>query len=378
MRFSDIPGHDDVKARLRQLVADNRRPHAILLHGPSGIGKMAIARAFVQYIHCMNPSDEGDACGKCPACVQHRNFNHIDTFYSYPVVKPEGKTEPPVSSDYINEWRDFMNGRVFMDQERWTSVFAKKNAQPIHYVTESSAMVKWLSTTGHAASCKAIIMWLPERMNEDTANKLLKLVEEPLGDAMIILVSDDPEGILPTIRSRCQPIRMNRYDDTTIARYLADYHKELSANDAAALAHIADGSMAKAIALADDDYSNGRNLELFKQLMRLAYQRKVSELKRWADDVTSLGRESEIKFYDYCQRLVRENFIYNFGVTGLQYLTAEESSFSVNFARFIHEGNAEQIAGVFNRAMTDIAGNANGKIVNFDTAISVILLLKRQ
>jgi len=378
MKFSDIPGHDDVKTRLRQLVTDNRRPHAILLHGPSGIGKMAMARAFVQYIHCMNPSDSGDACGKCPACVQHRNFNHIDTFYSYPVVKPEGKTEPPVSADYINEWREFMQDRVFMDPEQWTSVFTKKNAQPIHYVTESSAMVKWLSTTGHATSCKAIIMWLPERMNEDTANKLLKLVEEPLGDAMIILVSDDPEGVLPTIRSRCQPIRMNRYDDKTIARYLADYHKDLSANDADTLAHIADGSMAKAISLADDDDNNRRNLELFKQLMRLAYQRKVSELKRWADDVASLGRESEIKFYDYCQRLVRENFIYNFGIPEIQYLTSEESSFSVNFARFIHEGNAEQIAGVFNRAMTDIAGNANGKIVNFDTAICIILLLKRQ
>ena len=361
------------------MVADNRRPHAILLHGPSGVGKMALARAFVQYIHCMNPSpDTGDSCGVCPACLQHRSFNHIDTFYSFPVVKPEGRTEPPVSSDFMEQWRDYLADRVFMSLEQWTATFAKKNAQPMHYVTESSAMVKWLSTTGHATTCKAIIMWLPERMNEDTANKLLKLIEEPLGDAMIILVSDDPERILPTIRSRCQPVAVNRYDDTTIAACLRECREQLSANDAEALAHIADGSMGRAIELADDSDSNASNFELFKQLMRLAYQRKVSELKKWAETVSALGRESEIKFYAYCQRLVRENFIYNFGVPEIRYLTGDEMVFSNNFARFIHEGNAEQLDAVFNKAMTDIAGNANGKIVNFDTALSVILLLKRQ
>lgn len=377
MKFSDIPGHENVKRRLRDMVEDNRRPHALLLAGPAGIGKMAIARAFVQYIHCANPTLDGDSCGRCPSCIQHQSFNHIDTFYSYPVVKPEGKTEGAVSADYISEWRDYLDHRVFMNLNKWTSMFTKKNAQPCHYVTESASIVKWLSTTGHASKCKAIIMWLPERMNDDTANKLLKLVEEPLGDAMIVFVSDDPENILPTIYSRCQTVEMSRYPDQTVADYLRDKYPELTANDAAALAHIADGSLGTALSLAEDE-GDKTYFELFKQLMRLAYQRKVSELKKWSETVTALGREAEIKFYDYCQRLIRENFIYNFGRPEIQYLTSEEASFSANFARFINENNAVELSGLFDDAIRDIAGNGNGKIVNFDVAISVILLLKRQ
>lgn len=359
------------------MVADNRRPHALLLSGPSGIGKMAMARAFVQYIHCAHPTPEGDSCGSCPACLQHQSFNHIDTFYSYPVVKPEGKPEGAVSADYTDEWHQYLDGRVFMNRDKWVSMFAKKNAQPCHYVTESASMVRWLSTTGHASKCKAIIMWLPERMNDDTANKLLKLVEEPLGDAMLLFVSDDPEGILPTIYSRCQTIEMGRYPDNVIADYLAATHPEISTTDAAALAHIADGSLGMALSLAEDD-GDKTNLELFKQLMRLAYQRKVSDLKKWAETVTALGREAEIKFYGYCQRLIRENFIFNFNHPEIQYLTSEESAFSKNFARFINESNAIELTEVFDGAIRDISGNGNGKIVNFDIAISVILLLKRQ
>ena len=121
---------------------------------------------------------------------------------------------------------------------------------------------------------------------------------------------------------------------------------------------------------------SSRFFSLFVELMRLAYQRKIHDLKRWSVDVSSLGREQEIKFLAYCQRLIRENFIYNLNVNGLNYMNNEESQFSVNFAKFITERNVEKLISVLNKAQSDIAGNANAKIVFFDLSVKVILLLK--
>lgn len=376
MKFSDIPSHDSVKARLRAMADDRRIPHAILLEGPAGIGKFAMARAFAQYVHCRHRTPDGEPCGECASCRQHESFNHIDTFFSYPVVKTERfKNLPPVSADFIEEWRKFLVDNPFMDFDSWAAVFDKKTAQPVIYVTESDVLMQKVATTAHASDYKIIIMWLPERMNEDCANKLLKLIEEPHDDTLFIMTSDSPEDILPTILSRCQRVEMRRLPDEDIARYLVE-NMAVDPTEAQALAHIADGSIVRALQLTADSGASRRFFDLFVRLMRDAYQRKVSSLRVWASDLSALGRETEIKFYDYCQRLIRENFIYNFANPDINYMTGYESDFSRNFAKFITERNAEPLINAFNDARRDVAGNGNGKIVNFDLAIRVILLLK--
>ncbi len=372
MRFCDIPAHSSVKERLRAMADNDRIPHALLLSGPSGIGKFALARAFAQYIHCENPHD-GDSCGECASCIQHQTFSHIDTHFVFPVVKE--KTTPPVSDDFLPEWKSFLTDNTYMSIDDWTATFSKKNAQPAIYVSESSDLIHKLSFTTHSSRYKIVLLWLPERMNEETANKLLKLIEEPFADTLFIMVSDDPARILPTIYSRVQPIEIKRLPDSTVAQYLSD-HYGVDPTDAMALAHIAEGSVAAAIDGLKGEDSNGY-LQMFISLMRLAYQRKVKELREWSNDIAALGREKEINFYDYALRLMRENFVFNYHVPELNYLNRSEAQFSVNFARFINERNVEKLAEVFDKARTDIAGNANGKIVNFDLAIKVILLLKQ-
>lgn len=374
MRFSDIPAHEHVKERLRRMVEEDRIPHALLLEGPEGIGKLAMARAFAQYLHCERRTPEGDACGECQSCRWHQTFNHIDTSYVFPVVKPEGGGDAPVSDDFIQEWRDFASDRVYMDLQAWTATFTKKNAQTMTYVTEANALIHKLAFTSHVTRYRVVIWWLPERMNEETSNKLLKLLEEPYPDTIFILASNRPEDLLPTIYSRVQRIEMKRLPAGTIADILESRHG-VDRGQAMAIAHIAEGSMLSALNNLHVSKESSKFLDIFISLMRLAYQRNVKELREWANELAALGREPELRFYDYAMRLLRENFVYNFNVPQISYLNPAEAQFSSRFARFINERNVETLMRVFNDARTDIAGNANGKIVNLDVAIKVIMLL---
>lgn len=355
------------------MAVDKRIPHAILLHGIEGVGKYALARALAQYLHCEAPTPD-DSCGKCPSCIQHQSLNHIDTIHVYPVVKTD-KLRSPISADYADQWREYLDGKVFMDFAAWTESLDKKNAQPVIYVGESAWLEEKLSVTTAVSAWKIVLMWLPEKMNEQTANKLLKLIEEPFSDTIFILVSNDAAGVLPTIRSRCRPIEVPRMSDADVAGYIQQKFG-LSYPDAMATAHLAEGSVTAARRQMDATKAQRMFLDLFIGLMRKAYQRNVAELKNWANDLAALGREQQMAFYGYCQRLIRENFVYNFSQPELSYLNTQEEQFSQKFARFITVRNAEPLIRVLNQAAIDIAGNANAKIVNFDLAVKVIMLIK--
>lgn len=356
------------------MVNTDRLPHALLLEGPEGIGKLSLARAFAQYIHCENRDPDGDACGQCQSCRLHEAMNHIDTQYVFPVVKLDGANTAPVSDDFRQQWCDYLKGRTYMDFQAWTAMFGKKNAQPMTYVTESSALLHRLSFTSHVSRYKIVVWWLPERMNEEAANKLLKMIEEPFDDTLFIMVSDRPKEILPTIYSRVQRLQLKRLPDEIIAGYLKENY-EISDSDALAIAHIAEGNAMKAEEALNQSKESAENFDMFVRLMRLAYQRNVSALRDWSDELAGMGRDREIRFYDYAMRLIRENFVYNFQVPEISYMTGTEQQFSTRFARFINEGNVEKIMSTFERARTDIAGNANGKIVNLDVTIKIIMLL---
>lgn len=372
MRFADIPFHEDVKQRLREMVDTGRVPHALLLEGPSGTGKFALARALTQYLHCENRNG-GEPCGHCPACIQHQTFNHIDTLFSFPVVKKGGSA---LSADYTDLFCDFLSESPFMDFERWLSMLDNINAQPLIYVEEGVELLRRLSFTAHGSRYKVVLMWLPERLKEETANKLLKLVEEPADDTKFIMVSNNPRGILPTIYSRTQRINVRRYDDAEVCTWLQN-EKGLGEADARAIAHLSSGNLNRANALLGNSRRSKENLDYFIRLMRLAYQRKVVELRGWAYELAAEGREPVMGFFEYAVRMLRENFIYALRVGELNTLNSEEEAFSRNFSPFVNERNVEDLMQVFDTARVDIAANANAKMVCFDVAIKVILLLKR-
>lgn len=370
MKFSEIQAHEDVKRRLTRMVDDNHLPHALLLHGRPGIGKFMMARALAQYIHCQNRQN-GDSCGKCPACIQHQSLNHVDTYYSFPIIKAKGN----ISDDCMTEWREFLAENPYMNFRDWQAKLGNANAQPMIYVNESAELMRKLSFTTNNSRYMVVILWLPEKMNAECSNKQLKLIEEPFPDTLFIFVSDNPSAILSTIYSRLQRIEMKRLPDNVVAHYLtANYSvDEVSAGF---LAHMAEGSIQQAVESISTSDESAEMFKLFVKLMRDAYQKKILELRKWAAEVADMGREKSMRFMSYCERLIGENYIFNLRNNDLIYLTAEEFNFSKNFARFINERNVLQLRRLFIDARTDIAGNTNAKMVTFDIAVKVILLLK--
>jgi len=372
MRFSDIIGNEKAIEQIRRMVDSGRIAHALLLHGEPGVPKLALALATAQYIHCTNRID-GDSCGVCPSCLQHQSLNHADTFYSYPIVK---KGEKPVSEDFDAQWKEFLNEDVVAeDYEKWLSLIGNTNAQPIIYASESDNIIRKMSLSAYTAKYKVLIMWQADKMNQQCANKMLKLIEEPDPDSIFLLTTDNVKGIIPTIYSRTQRIELRKPSTEQIAEHLAKTH-DIDMTDALAMAAPADGNVVQAMRNLDHGSETHDFHQQFVSLMRLAYLRDMVGLKDWSDEIADYRREKSQRFLNYASRMVRENYIYNLHVPGLNYETQEESQFSKNFARFINEENVERMLNTFGDAARDIRGNGNAKIVLFDMAVKITILIK--
>lgn len=373
MKFADIPGHDDIKRRLREMADNDRLPHALLLEGAEGTGKFMLARALAQYIHCTDRHD-GDSCGRCAACRQNETFNSVDTIYSFPVVK--GKSQSPVSDDRLDDFKSFLSVSPYMDFSAWLTVLDNINAQPQIYVSEAAELQRRLSYRTRSSRYKTVLMWLPERLAEAAANKLLKLIEEPFEDTVFIMTSNKPRLILPTIYSRTQRIEVPRRSDDELHAILRSMG---FGNDAAAdLVRIAEGSVSAALRLNEHNDERRMHLEMFISLMRCAYGRQVAELRKWSQKCAELGREPAVKFIDYCARMVRESFIMHLRDERLQTVSADERRFLERFHPFINHLNVEEIISRLDNARRDILANANARIVFFEFAVRMIILLRRQ
>lgn len=374
MRFSDIPGQEEAKRRLRELAEGGRIPHAILLEGPEGTGKHALARAFLQYVGCHDRRD-GDSCGRCASCRQHSALQHIDTVYSFPYVKRKsgGIT---LSSEYLKEFIEFVHESPFMDSALWLEKLGKPNTRPSMFVEEANELIRRLSFSSHSSPYNSVVIWQVDRLNEPASNKLLKVLEEPPGASIIVMTTDEPMNLLPTIYSRAQRIKVKRLSDEEIADWMVSV-SDIDDNTVRQIAPLAEGSLLAAQRLLSSRHDTDRFLEFFKSLMRLAYRRDIAGLKEWSLTVATEKRDTIVEFLEYVARMVRENFVANLHRDNLNLMTAAEKEFSVNFARFINEKNVQYIFDGISEAINDIRGNVSPKIVLFDFAITVILRLKQ-
>ena len=368
MFFKDVIGQEEIKQRLIREVNEDRIPHAQIICGPEGVGKLPLALAYARYIGCTNRT-ETDACGTCPSCVKHNKMVHPDVHFVFPVVK-SGR-----SDDYIVEWRRLVLNTPYFTLNHWLNAIAAENAQAVIYTKESDEIVKKLSLKSSEGGYKITLIWLPEKMQVACANKLLKLLEEPPEKTLFLLVSETPEMLLATILSRTQRINVRKLDETSIANALQTKYG-VAQPSSLSIAHLANGSFVKALEAIHLNEENQLFFDLFVNLMRLSYQRKIKEMKLWSEQVAGLGRERQKNFLAYWQRMIRENFIFNLQRKELSYLTADEQQFAARFAPFVNERNVMGIMDELSEAQQHIEQNVNAKMVFFDFSLKMIVLLK--
>lgn len=385
MDWKEVIGQQEMQQRLMQLVQEERVPHALLFCGPAGAGKMALALAFASQLLSGEKASVAEDDGFMMAAedprvtknkAMLREWTHPDLHFTFPTIKlpSMGSDHQPVSNDFVKQWIALLKEGPYFSIEQWMTTMGAANQQAIITGAESDELSRKLALKSSQGGYKVSIIWLPERMNLTSANKLLKLLEEPPQQTVFILVSEHPEQLLETILSRTQRIDIKRIDEASIEKALID-KRGIEPDAAHRIARIANGSWLQALDALNTGNENRDFLDMFIMLMRLAYGRKVKDLKKWSENIAGYGREKQRRMLSYFMHLVRENFMYNFRQPELNYMTQEEEDFAKNFARFIHEGNIIEINELMALAYRDIGQNANAKVVFYDLALKMIILL---
>jgi len=374
MRFSEIPGQKEIIAKLISSVESERVSHAQLFAGPEGSGSFALALAYAQFVSCENRSQR-DSCGTCKSCIKYEKMIHPDLHFVFPVIKDK-KTNEPISDKYIAQWREFVTGSPYFSLTKWLDSIEVGNAQGLIFASEASEILRKLSLKSFESDFKVMIIWLPEKMHPSTANKLLKMIEEPPEKTLFLLVSDEPDKVIPTILSRCQLIKIPSFKNEEVSAYLLERFRihKAKADD---ISRVSNGNIIRAIELCENEDSSLLNLERFKNLMRFAWKRDIISIINWSEEIASIGREPQKNFLSFSLRIVRENLMLTLDQmkNRLVFMTGEEAEFSSKFHPFINQENIYSFSDELNIAHAHIEANGNAKIVFLDLALKLTRLI---
>lgn len=381
MLFSEIPGHELIKKHLTDTASSGRIPHAQLFVGPEGSATLPVAIAYAQYVLCSNSGGENQ--GGSEACnLKMSHLNHPDLHFVYPTVIQE-KPKKNKSADYIGQWRSFISRNPFGGIHDWYAELDVQNKQGLIRVDDAEDMVKQLSLKSFEGGYKAMIVWLAEKMNVETANKILKILEEPTPRTIIILIAEDEHEILPTVRSRCQIVRFNRLSDNDVTAGLVSREKA-DPYHARTVARKAAGNFAKALRLLQDEDDESQYEQWFVQWVRGAFKAKgnpsaISDLLGWSEEISRLGREEQKKFLLFCSELFRQALLLNYQAPSLVYMEPKVDKFKLeNFAPFVNGSNIADISREIDDAIYHIERNGNGKMILTDLSIKLTRLIHKK
>ena len=379
MQFKDIIGQEELKRHLIRSVDQGRVSHAQLFTGAAGQGSLALAVAYFQYLCCRHRHD-GDSCGECPDCRQIAALAHPDLHLVFPVNKQGKKSgEKMLSDEFLPLFRTLFEERkgYFAPREWYERLDLGKTLKGMISAGEADEMIRKLSFKSFEADYKAVLIWLPETMNEEAANKILKILEEPWEKTLFLLVSEQPTRLLPTILSRTQEVAVGRIEKEVLVR-LATEHGVQDPLQARNMARLADGDVLELnhLLTGESDQQRKENFDLFCSLMRLSYNDKHLELIGWAEEVATLPREQQRGLLRDSARLLRESFMLHAGMSDISYLWGEELAFCSKFAPFVGVENIEPLIAQIETAQAQINQNGNSTIVFTHFALAVSKMIK--
>lgn len=382
MLFSEILGQDYLKNHLRKSALSGRIPHAQLFVGPEGSGTLPMAIAYSQYILCQNSGDEN--LGGNEACnLKFQHFSHPDLHFIYPTVTTEDVKTKPKSLDFVADWRNFLADNPYGSLFDWYQLLGVQNKQGEIRVGDAQEILKSLSLKAYEGGYKITIIWYAEKMNIEASNKLLKLLEEPADKTVFILIAENEEDIIQTIRSRCQVLQFSALPEKVIAETLIE-RKEIDPRTAKKLAHQSQGNFNKALQLLNETGEDILFEKWFVDWVRAAFRAKgnaaaIQDLIQWSEQIAALGRETQKKFLGYCIDLFRQALLLNYQATSLVYMEPKIEKFKLeNFAPFVNGNNIHEIFKELSDAMYHIERNGNAKIILTDLSIKLTRLIHKK
>jgi DNA polymerase-3 subunit delta' len=382
MQFSEILGQEHIKSHLTKSADLGRIPHAQLFVGPEGSGTLPMAIAYAQYIICSNQNGENSVSNE--ACnIKFQKTSHPDLHFIYPTVSTEEVKAKPKSIDFITEWRQFLEQNPYGSLFDWYQMLGVKNKQGEIRVDDAQEILKSLALKSYEGGYKIMIIWMADKLNIAASNKLLKLLEEPTDRTVFILISENEEDIIQTIRSRCQVLHFNGLSETVIAEALVS-KENTESKEALKIAHQAQGNFNKALQLLQPDSESVFFEKWFVDWVRAAFRAKgnaaaIQDLIQWSEQIAGLGRETQKKFLHFCIDMFRQALLLNYQTPSLVYMEPQVEKFKLeNFAPFVNGNNINDIFKELSEAMYHIERNGNAKIILTDLSIKLTRLIHKK
>lgn len=382
MQFSDILGQDYIKNHLVKSTLSGRIPHAQLFIGPEGCGTLAMAVAYAQFVLCGNTGNE-NAGGNESCNIRFQTLSHPDLHFIYPNVTNEDVKTKPKSADFIADWRKFLLQNPYGSLFDWYKHLGVQNKQGEIRVEDAQDILKSLALKSYEGGYKIMIVWMADKMNIAASNKLLKLLEEPPEKTLFLLISENEEDIIQTIRSRCQVLHFGALPEIVITKALKEKYF-LDDSSARKVAHQSQGNYNKAMHIVNNDTDELPFEKWFVDWVRAAFRAKgnaaaIQDLISWSEEIAGLGREGQKQFLNYCIVMFRQALLHNYETKSLVYVEPKVPNFTFDkFAPFVNGNNITPIFTELSNAIYHIERNGNAKIILTDLSIKLTRLIHKK
>ena len=328
MQFKSVIGNGGLKGKFSSMIEEGRVPHALMLIEEDGWGGLPMAIALAQYMSCPNRSD-GDSCGVCPECNKFQKLIHPDMHFVYPVnvTAKSGGEKKPVSDTFIAIWRELVIGNPYFGEEELNRALGIEDKVGNISVAEAKEILSKVNMRSYEGGNKYIIIWLPERMSQEAANKLLKVIEEPFSGTYFFFVTHSPERVINTIRSRCLAVQMQPVEFSEISGEISPY------------------------------------FPIASELLTNCVAKRLSAMLEMNEEIVNLGRERQKEFCKYCSSFLRKIWLTKHGLSTLANIKEEERQTIYSLSETIPDHFFEKGFKHFEGAREAVENNVNAKMV---------------
>ena len=364
MLIDKIIGHKKIVEHLKYSVDNQKVSHAQMFVGPEGSGVLETAIAYAQYVLCSNSKSEN--CKE-----KNGSFTHPDLHFVYPVNNNSEVKSKAISKNFSTEWNEFINDYEYPNILDWYEKIGIEKKAGLISVNEAEEIVRSMSLKSYEGDYKVMIIWMPELMNIPTANKLLKIIEEPVGKSLFLFVTENEEQIIGTIKSRSQAVYFNRLSDEDVKSYLVE-QKGMSIEKASDISTRCEGNIRAANDLLKDGHLESQYQGIFVDWVRASFKADTGMLVGWAEEMAKMGKQFQLNFLKYSSRVFRQALLENYEAKELSFLKVDAGGFKFdNFIKFVHGQNIHIIMHELDEGIFHIERNGNAKIVLLDLSLKI-------